>query len=367
MKLKVWFNHDYSAVASEIQALLQHEATLRPEDRIIGELHTAHCDQDLAGSSAIHRYAKEPENVTPDRYLRWALVYANAHGINFLVLGRHHSLLARHVDDFRAIGVELLFACSAKELAIVDVKSDFYHRLEQAFYADMVPYWKIWNGEYRTTFDQTIKSALRRGRGQFKVCVKPASRLMGQNFFTFQDPEQRHDSQTPVTWSIQQTQTGAKKDWMVMEYLAGPEYEVDCLAWKGQLRNHKVEMKCGGHAPERLQHSAELIRQLQVLAREFGLSGLFRATFRQDRHGRFKVLGVNPRITKGTPARAGDRVNLIWEWLKFAELADITSTAYLAPAFTATQKRREPEAPRKGKITTMPLDIMLRERSYATC
>ncbi|MNR36181.1 hypothetical protein D3C85_1540770 [compost metagenome] len=126
-------------------------------------------------------------------------------------------------------------------------------------------------------------------------------------------------------------------------------------------------MKCGGHAPERLQNSAELIRQLQVLAREFGLSGLFRATFRQDRHGRFKVLGVNPRITKGTPARAGDRVNLIWEWLKFAELADITSTAYLAPAFTATQKRREPEAPRKGKITTMPLDIMLRERSYATC
>lgn len=366
MKLKVWFNHDYSAVASEIQALLQHEATLRPADRIIGELHTAHCDQDLAGSSAIHRYAREPENASPDQYLAWALEYAKSNDINYLVLGRHYALLARHINDFRAIGVELLFACSAKELAIVDVKSDFYHRLEQAFYADMVPFWKIWNGEYRTTFDQSIKSALRRGRGHQKVCVKPASRLMGQSFFTFQEPEPRLDSQ-PYTWSIQQSQASAQKDWLVMEYLPGPEVEVDCLAWKGQLRNHRVELKGGGHAPERLNNSAEIIRQLQVLAREFGLSGLFRATFRQDRHGRFKVLSVNPRITKGAHGRAGDKVNLIWEWLKFAELAEITSTVPLAPMFTAPQMRREPEASRKGRINTMPLDIMVRERSYAAC
>lgn len=365
MKLKVWFNHDYSAVASEIQALLQHEATLRPADRMIGEIHTAHCDQDLAGSSAIHRYAKEPESASPDQYLAWALGYAKTNGINYLVLGRHYALLASHINDFRAIGVELLFACSAKELAIVDMKSDFYHRLEQAFYADMVPFWKIWNGEYRTTFDQTIKSALRRGRGH-KVCVKPASRLMGQTFFTFQEPEQRQDSQ-PITWGIQQSQAGTQKDWLVMEYLPGPEVEVDCLAWKGQLRNHRVEMKGGGHAPERLHNSAELIRQLQVLAREFGLSGLFRATFRQDRHGRFKVLGLNPRITQGTNGRAGDRVNLTWEWLKFAQLAEIRSTEWLAPMFTAPQMRREPEVPRKGRINSMPLDTMLRERSYAAC
>lgn len=367
MKLKVWFNHDYSAVASEIQALLQHEASLRPADRIIGELHTAHCDQDLAGSSAIHRYAMEPEGASPNQYLQWALSYAQSHEINYLVLGRHHELLATHINDFRAIGVELLFACSAKELAIVDVKSDFYHRLEQAFYADMVPFWKIWNGEYRTTFDESIKSALRRGRGHFKVCVKPASRLMGQSFFTFQDPEPRQDSPAPFTWSIQQSPAGASKDWLVMEYLPGPEYEVDCLAWKGQLRNHRVEMKGGGHAPDRLNNSAEMIRQLQVLAREFGLSGLFRATFRQDRHGRFKVLGLNPRITKGTQGRAGDKVNLVWEWLKFAELADITSTVSLAPLFTASQKPREPEAARKGRITPLSLDMMIRERSYAAC
>ena len=362
MKLKVWFNHDYSAVASEIHALLQHEATLRPVDRIIGELHTAHCDQDLTGNSAIHRYAMEPAGASPDQYLAWALEYAKLNQINYLVLGRHYAMLTRHINDFRAIGVELLFACSAKELAIVDVKSDFYHRLEQAFYGDMVPFWKIWNGDYRTTFEQSVKSALRRGGGHHKVCVKPASRLMGQSFFTFQEHEQLQHSQI-FTSSILQTPVDTQKDWLVMEYLPGPEVEVDCLAWKGQLRNHRVEVKGGAGDQGGLNNAAEMIRQLQVMAREFGLSGLFRATFRQDRHGRYKVLGVNPRIIKGAHGRTGDKINLIWEWLKFSELAVITSTVCQAPVFTSKQKRREPEAPAKGRA----LDMFLCERSYATC
>lgn len=366
MKFKVWFNHDYSAVAGEIQALLQYEAGLRPSERIIGELHTDYFDQDLAGSSTIHRCAKEPENSSPDQYLSWALAYAQRHDINFLVLGRHYDLLARHVDDFRAIGVELLFTCSPKELAVVDVKSAFYHRLEQAFYADMVPDWKIWNGDYRTTFDESIKSALRRGRGRHKVCVKPASRLLGNNFFTFQEPELRQDS-PPCTWSLEQTLASGKKDWLVMEYLPGTEVVVDCLAWNGQLRNHRVNVMAGGQAPELMNNSAQMTRQLQVLAREFGLSGFFRATFRQDSQGRFKVLGVNPRIPQSALRRTGDSVNLIWEWLKFAELAELTSTKYMTPTFTAPRKLPEPEAPRIGRIKTLRMDNMLRECSYAAC
>lgn len=313
MKLKVWFNHEISAGASEIQALLQHEASLSPANRIISEIHSAHCDLDFSGSTAIHKRTVEPAESCPDQYLAWALAYTKTHGINCLVLGQRYEMLIGHASAFRSIGVELLFSCSLKELAIVDFKPDFYHRLEQAFYADMVPFWKVWNGEYRTTLEDSIASARKRG---CKVCLKPACRLEAPEFFTCRDPEQTFGSLPAGCCVTPVAIVEGKHDWLVMEYLPGLEYEVDCLAWKGQLRgHHPVALKSDGQTSDKGTITPDLVRHLQVLAREFGLNGMFRATFRKDADGRFKVLGVNPRVGEGAKLSVVRKGSLIWDWL----------------------------------------------------
>lgn len=333
MKLKVWFNDGTAVIAEAIQSLKQHEATLPEAERILQQIHVTHHNPNFIGFSLADQIAVEDSNISAQDYTDWALGYAADHGINCIVVSRFYKAMIARTEDFRAIGVELLYSCSPKELAVLDVKSDFYHRLEQAYYGDMVPAWLIWNDDYETQLQAsvvTIKTRMVAVPEDLKtVCAKPSNRLLGKAFYRFDEHPDPHQQlyfpedkimRFPEFGQLAHRasmKTGTANDWLVMEHLPGHEYSIDCLAWHGQLVTYVARQKPVGEEEGHLiVDSPELRRQVQILAREFGFSGLFNAKIKLDSEGRCKVLSASPRFSDGLGLSLLCGINLPWLWLK---------------------------------------------------
>ena len=337
MKLKVWFNEGSAVIAEAIQSICLRERTLPCYERVVQKIHVSHRNRNFIGFSSSGEleilHAIEPSSITPKAYVDWALRYAGEHGIDCIVVSRFYSAMIERREEFRTLGVALLYSCSPKELRVIDVKAEFYHRLEQAFYGDMVPAWLIWNDNYETQLAQSvaiIKSRMVAVPEDLKaVCAKPSDRHLGRAFYTFNaDPDPRQQLFSPEDKIMRYPEfgelahraslkAGAANDWLVMELLPGHEYSVDCLAWEGQLITHVARQKPEDETDgELIIDSPEIERQVKILAREFGFSGMFNCRFRLDSEGRYKVLGANPRFSEGLGMSMLCGVNLPWLWLK---------------------------------------------------
>jgi hypothetical protein len=333
VKLKVWFNDGMAVIAEAIQSIKQHESMLHESERILQQIHVTHHNPNFIGFTLADQVAVEASSISAQDYTDWALGYAAEHGIDCIVVSRFYAAMIERREDFRAIGVELLYSCSPKELAVLDVKAEFYHRLEQAYYGDMVPAWLIWNDDYETQLNDsvaTIKTRMVAVPDELKaVCAKPSNRLLGKAFYRFDDHPDPHQQLFFPENKVMRfpdfgllahqasIKAGAANNWIVMEYLPGQEFSVDCLAWKGQLVTYVARQKPEGEEEgELIVDNPELRRQLQIIVREFGFSGLFNAKFKLDSEGRCKVLSASPRFSDGLGLSLLCGVNLPWLWLK---------------------------------------------------
>jgi predicted ATP-grasp superfamily ATP-dependent carboligase len=86
---------------------------------------------------------------------------------------------------------------------------------------------------------------------------------------------------------------------LVMEYLPGPEYSLDCLARKGDLLAVTIRQKplLPGR-PERLVFNPALEGVARVLASRFGLDSVSNIQLRDSENGH-RLLEINPRMAGG--------------------------------------------------------------------
>lgn len=87
---------------------------------------------------------------------------------------------------------------------------------------------------------------------------------------------------------------------LVMEYLPGREYSVDCLAVHGDLQVAIARRKeKGGRGGQVIVDLPEIQEVCQRLAKQYGLNSIFNVQFREDLVGRLRLLEVNARMSGG--------------------------------------------------------------------
>lgn len=324
MGMVIWFNDGLSVMAEAIEAL-------RASSLEIEKIVVTHKNKHFVGFKQADFCLVEGAFSSREAYVSWALNFAGQHQVTHFFVGRHSMSMIKAADRFSDIGVKLMFSLNHDQWEDIDSKSRFYNRLVKAGHASMIPAWSLWLDSQPADLKGHIEDIRSSAQGRV-ACVKPVTGIFGQGYFQFSDaPDPGQQLMAPEIKIIKPSdfcslttqqfeKTGKAKEWMVMEYLPGPEYSVDTLAHDGEIVTFVTRQKSDTAGEGQLIVSdPEINEHLKSLATTFKLNGVFNAQFRRDAEGRIKVLEINPRFSGGMGMSLRAGVNLPQWWLRVTE------------------------------------------------
>ena len=291
----VWYNEGLSNVYDALR--LVREADASHQLRLLSSHRRASAPALVLADASW----PEPGHTTEAEYVDWCLARCREHAVDLFVPGRFRQAVATALPAFEAIGTRVLVAGDAKSLDLLEHKD--------AFYADLVAA-GIPAPEHRTfsncpEFDAAWADLRPNHR---RLCIKPAVSVFGAGFHELCD--QRSDAEhfkqlmnsalnPPLPVDLFRSALLAAprpRALLLMQFLAGLERSVDCLAHDGVLVAAVARGKKASH--QVLETQGPAVELAAALARRFGLRGLFNVQTR-DVDGTPHVLEINPRMSGG--------------------------------------------------------------------
>lgn len=321
----IWFNDNISSISDVIKALI---SAGHSSDRII----VTSKNKLFSGFDLVSKRLVEAPAVNPSEYVEWALEFVETHNIGHFFVGRHAFEIMKNEDRFKSLGVNLLTSVNPDTWNSIDDKSLFYKHLEKTGNADMIPAWTTWSDDSKTNLLTLINSVIPESAGA-SACVKPVRGIFGQGYFrfdSFPDPVQQlfyPEEKVIVPTKFEalalnlNRKEGKTRNWMIMEYLPGSEFSVDALAYEGKIVAAIARRKNDSNAEgQTIVNNSEINRQMDVLAKEFNMSGAFNAQFKLNTKNEIKVLEINPRFSGGIGISLLAGINIPALWVQIADL-----------------------------------------------
>lgn len=227
---RVWFNKTFSSVAAAIRLIRQ--ADVAGDYRIVCSSTNAHAPAFLAA----HESAVEPSGLKGDVYLDWCMHFCREKGIGIFVPGKEASLVSAAREQFAAQGTCVLCAASQEMLHLLHDKARFYQTVD----VKLAPPAAFRVVENVAQFDSAYRE-LRQVHPQ--LCIKPSQSVYGLGFSIID--EERSCAQLLLEGAqyhigLDDLRRGLAamegfRTMLVMEYLNGHEYSVDCVGDNGRL------------------------------------------------------------------------------------------------------------------------------------
>jgi biotin carboxylase len=292
-----WFNK-YLANTGEVVARLRRDR--RPgEFRVL----VTHPRSRYRGRHHADWFEVEPDGLTADQYVEFALDFATRHGVALFFPGRNVLPVVTARGRFAAVGTRVCATGDAAAIRLINHKAKLAAAVAEVSGVRLPAYEVVTD---RAGFD----AAYDRLRGRHaRVCYKPATSVYGIGFHVIGDG---YDHPNAITLADARARLGAGRfaDLLVMEYLPGAERSVDALAENGELVGAVVRRK--GHGWQQIEDNPRLVEVVRRLAARLGLTGLFNTQFR-DAGGEPHLLEINPRMSGGLPLTFRSGLNLpLW-------------------------------------------------------
>ncbi|MER8185641.1 ATP-grasp domain-containing protein [Kitasatospora sp. NPDC094015] len=315
--VRVWLNRTYSENVFFIDQL---RAAPRPV-----EIHATHTDPDSPVLAAADFGSLEPDRLSPEAYVEFALEFCARRGIDVFVprLGQLALAVRRH--EFEAIGTALVCP-SAAAIAVFESKTDGYAAMDTLGLP--TPLWR-----HVRTADELLAAVEDIEADGGRPCLKPATGAGGEGFriltrepFGLRRLTGFPDATVQLDQVVAALAAVGSADLLVMPYLDGPEVSVDCLATPdGRLVTAVGRAKQG-----RRRHfttDPAYLEPTRRLVEEFGVSYLSNVQFRHHR-GRPVLLDVNTRPSGGLHQLRLCGLNLPWAAVQLA-LGEAPTTVQL--------------------------------------
>lgn len=291
---RIWFNKTFSSVAAAIRLIRQ--ADVAGDYRIVCSSTNAHAPAFLAA----HESAVEPSGLKGEAYLDWCLHFCREKGIGIFVPGKEASLVSAAREQFAAQGTRVLCAASQEMLHLLHDKARFYQTVD----VKLAPPAAFRVVENVAQFDSAYRE-LRQVHPQ--LCIKPSQSVYGLGFSIID--EERSCAQLLLEGAqyhigLDDLRRGLAamegfRTMLVMEYLNGHEYSVDCVGDNGRLVcaiPRKKSMVAG--QGQTIDLRDDILESTRQLAAAYGLNGVFNVQFREGRNG-LGLLEINPRMSGG--------------------------------------------------------------------
>ncbi|ABM40074.1 ATP-grasp domain-containing protein [Polaromonas naphthalenivorans] len=290
---RVWFNKTFSSVGSAIRLI--READEAADYHLVCSSTNPHAPAFLAA----HESAVEPSGLKGQAYLDWCLEFCHEHGIGIFIPGKEASLLSAERQQFEAQGTRLLCAASQDMLHLLHDKAQFYQSVNC-----LTPPAAFRVVETAQQFEAAYR-ALRKEHA--KLCIKPSVSVYGLGFSVLDEKRssaqlllegvQYHIGLDDLRRGFEVMETF--RTMLVMEYLDGHEFSVDCIGDNGRLvcaiPRKKPQLAGQGQLIDMREDILESTRQLTAA---YGLNGVFNVQFREGQNG-LGLLEINPRMSGG--------------------------------------------------------------------
>jgi carbamoylphosphate synthase large subunit len=292
--MRVWFNRSFSSVHTAIDLIRQADTAQR-----FTILHS-HPNPRSPVARLAHAFHSEPTGLATPDYIDWCVAFCREHAVDIFVPGREATAIAGAHARFEAVGTRVLSAASEAELQRIHDKARFYAETV----LPVAPVAEFRHFEDAAGFEAAY-DALRRRHST--LCVKPAHSIYGLGFAVLD--EARNSAELLMAGaeyhvSLQDFRAGLVKlgsfrSMLLMEFLEGREYSVDCVGDHGRLVTAVVRRKSSAAgAGQRIDQRADIVDATTQLCATHGLNGIFNVQFRESA-GVPRLLEINPRMSGG--------------------------------------------------------------------
>lgn len=327
----IWFNHGYSSIrdalimiregAGEANRLAGTPTSdLRPPDLRASDLRliASHRDPQAAVLDAADIGLPEPafDRTTEEgeaTFVAWCLETCRIHGVDLFVPQGGRSLIAARADDFAAIGTRIAVPASADMLALIEDKAAFY---EAALDVGLPMPWTREIGDV-AGFDAALADCM---AAQLEPCIKPPQGVFGAGFWrldpdrdlfaTLMNPDSHVIAPDVVRLALDTAPADTRL--LVLEYLAGVEWSLDCVCKDGRLVVGVARRKAG--RAQLLEAEGPVFDIARKAVAAFGLSGLINVQCRAANvdDSDIRLLEINTRMSGGCLYTRYAGVNLPW-------------------------------------------------------
>ncbi len=267
-----------------------------------------HVADEVLIEPAISRSTPEGEAA----YLQFCLETCTVRNVGLFVAQSGRVSLAQHQSSFAAIGTKLLVPADSVMLKLIDDKARFY----EAAIAKGIP--MPWTREISDVagYDAALAELESLDR---PACVKPPQGVFGGGFWKLKSNRSMFDTlMNPDGHEIAPNimrnaiADAAGKRLLVLEYLAGPEWSVDCVCKNGELIVGVGRRKLG--RVQQLEVDGPVMDIARQAISAFGLSGLINVQCKAaDAEGNdVRLLEINSRMSGGCLYTRYSGVKLPW-------------------------------------------------------
>lgn len=324
--MRVWYNRTFSSVYAAFGLIRQADTAGR-----FTIIHS-NANRHTPAARLAHEFHREPVGLEADAYVDWCLAFCREHRIDIFVPGREATVLAAHHARFLEAGTRMLSAASPSRLQLIHDKAGFYAEthLPQAPVAEFRRFGNI------EQFDAAWAELRPR---HAKLCLKPSRSIYGLGFAVIDEARssaalllagvEYHIGYQDLRRGL--AELGEFRTMLLMEFLDGHEFSVDCVGDNGRLvaavARRKLPQAGSGQL---IDMRPEVIEATAKLTADYGLNGIFNVQFREAA-GQPRLLEINPRMSGGIAMACAAGPNLPWIALKgFADGFDTVEVAEVA-------------------------------------
>lgn len=322
--MRVWFNRTFSSVYAAISLIREADVT--------GRFHIIYSNANphAAAGRVAHEFMVEPTGLDAEAYIDWCVDFCREQKIDIFIPGRESTAIAGLHPRFAAVGTRVLSAAAPDMLDLIHDKGRFYAEVD----LPMAPVAETLNFENIAQFDAAYAELRQRHP---KLCVKPSKSVYGLGFSILDEERssaallisgaQYHIGLDDMRRGL--AELGEVRTMLLMEYLDGHEFSVDCVGDQGRLVAavaRKKPMQAG--RGQLIDMRQDILDATAKLASDFGLNGCFNVQFRENGE-KLHLLEINPRMSGGIGMACVAGPNL--PWIALSGFADGFDQVEVAP------------------------------------
>lgn len=334
----IWFNQGFSGVRDALMMIKEAAGT---KAAATVRLLASHADPHAPVFDVADHGFLEPA-FKGDAYVDYCLDICREQAVDLFVPQGGRKLIAARAEEFAHLGTQVALVGSAKTLALVDDKARFYNVAVDAG----IP--MPWTREIADAdgFDIALAELTARG---LTACVKPPIGVFASGFWqldpgrplfsTLMDADSHMIAPAAMRAAIAAEPAAVRL--LMLEFLAGDEWSVDCVAKDGRLIVGVARRKF--ERAQRLEVDGPVFDIAAQAIATFGLSGLINVQCRAAAEPTdVRLLEVNTRMSGGCLYTRYAGVNLPWlhvalalGWIEESDVPQPVGGAIVGPSADA--------------------------------
>lgn len=222
---------------------------------------------------------------------------------------------------FNSMGVRVLVTEDTEKLIIANNKKKLYQHFDGESF---IPRY-----EYASSVEELERAVKALEYPKYNVCIKPVDGEGGKGFKIITSEKNNifedNGKGPEMPWELYKScvqDISAIPELIVMEYLPGDEYSVDCVCRRGEtyvcIPRERIETSMGVATVSAVRNNRELIDISKYIIRKLNLSYNINLQFKYSRAGRPMLVEINPRVSGALVANCGAGVNMLELSLKLA-------------------------------------------------